>query len=519
MTTFEPGLVEGQTLDGPHTVDCDVCIIGSGPGGSISAATLAARGLRVVVLEAGGYFTKERFRMREDEAFPSLYQDGGQRATKDLAIGIYQGKAVGGGTAVNWTTCFRTPHHVVDLWRERFAVAGVSNADLAPHFDLVEERLGIAPIPAAMMNRNNRLLFDGCQALGFSPHTLKRNVRGCAHTGYCGMGCPIDAKQSTFLTTLPDAMNAGATVFSRCRADRLDVSQGRVGKLFASFQDATGRRETGATLVVTAKRFIASGGALNTPALFLRSGLVDPHGRLGQRTFLHPVVSAASFYDEPVHPYHGAPQSAACHHFAERDAEVGFFLEAAPAHPALAATTLPGFGRAHRTLMKKLPFVAAHLAITIDGFHDDVKGGTVSVDKSGRPVLDYPITERHWRAFREGHKVLARVNFEMGATRIVTGHDPVKFLKPGVDVDAAIDALPYAPNKVFMASAHQMGGAGMSDDPKRGVVRSEDLRHHQIENLHVIDGSVFPTSLGVNPQESIFGLASLISSRIAQNWS
>jgi len=515
MSAFAAGLVEGQTIEGSHAIDCDVCVVGTGPGGSMAARTLAQKGLSVVVLEAGGYFTKERFRMREDDAFPNLYQEGGQRATRDLAIGIYQGFAVGGGTAVNWTTCFRTPAHVVDTWRERFAVGGISNEDLAPHFALVEERLGIAEVPAALMNRNNRLLHDGCNALGYEAHTLFRNVRGCAHTGYCGLGCPIDAKQSTFLTTLPDAMNAGATVFSRCRATRLVHALGKITQVEAVFLDASGRKETGANLVVRPKKVIVAGGALNTPALLLKSGLPDPHRVVGRRTFLHPVVIAASVYDEPVHPYHGAPQTAACHHFADRGDEVGFFLEAAPAHPALAATTFPGFGRAHRTMMKKLPFVAAHVAITIDGFHDDVPGGTVTVDASGRPMLDYAVSPRHWRAFKEAHKALARVNFEMGATRVVTGHDPVRFLSKDDDISAVVDALPYAPNRVFLASAHQMGGAGMSDDPKRGVVRSEDLRHHQVTNLHVVDGSVFPTSLGVNPQESIFGLASLVSSRIA----
>jgi choline dehydrogenase-like flavoprotein len=56
----------------------------------------------------------------------------------------------------------------------------------------------------------------------------------------------------------------------------------------------------------------------------------------------------------------------------------------------------------------------------------------------------------------------------------------------------------------------------MSDDPKRGVVRSTDLRHHGIDNLHVVDGSVFPTSLGVNPQLSIYGLARLAATRIKE---
>ena len=58
----------------------------------------------------------------------------------------------------------------------------------------------------------------------------------------------------------------------------------------------------------------------------------------------------------------------------------------------------------------------------------------------------------------------------------------------------------------------------MGDDPARSVVRSSDLRHHTLANLHVVDGSVFPTSLGVNPQETIYGIAHLMGSRFAQSW-
>jgi choline dehydrogenase-like flavoprotein len=70
-----------------------------------------------------------------------------------------------------------------------------------------------------------------------------------------------------------------------------------------------------------------------------------------------------------------------------------------------------------------------------------------------------------------------------------------------------LDAAAFGPNLLNVFTAHQMGGCAMGGDPARSVVRS-DLRHHQIENLFVIDGSVFPTSVGVNPQLSIYGLAS-----------
>lgn len=508
------GVLEGQTVDRDLDVECDVCIVGSGPGGAVAAATLARQGLSVVVLEEGGWFTKERFRLRDDDAFPLLYQDGAQRTTKDLAITILQGKAVGGGTVVNWTTCFRTPDDVVAHWRDKHAVGGVTSADLAPHFVAAEQRLAVAEVPAAGVNRNNATLRDGCAKLGIETVLLKRNVKNCAMTGGCGLGCPVDAKQSATITYLPDAMRAGAAIVSRCRVRRLRLDGDRAVAVEGALLDAEGVRETGPKVVVKPRVVVVAGGAINSPALLLRSGAPDPHGVLGARTFLHPVVVAASTHREPIDGWYGAPQSIASHHYAHRGDEVGFFLEAAPIYPLLAATALPGFGPQATQALRDTRFYAAHIALTIDGFHDDVVGGRVGLLASGAPYLDYPIVDRQRRAFREALKVLARVGLASGATMVRTLHDPPVEIRTEADV-AKLDAAPYDDCRLTILSAHQMGGCAASDDPRRGVVRSADLRHHQLANVHVVDGSVFPTSLGVNPQLSIFGLAGLASARLA----
>lgn len=516
MKTLPPGITEAQTLTADLEVGCDVCIVGSGPGGAVTAEVLAKAGLAVVILEEGGAFEKARFRQREDEAYPLLYQDGGTRATKDGAITILQGRAVGGGTTVNWTTCFRTPDDVVDVWRMRHGVTSVTVADLAPHWDWIEERLHIAEIPLEAANRNNRTLYDGCKALGIEAGPIKRNVLGCALTGSCGHGCPIDAKQSMHVTLLPDAFKAGASLLSRCRVDRIVYEGARAVAVEGTALDAFGLDPTGVRIRVKPGLVVVSGGAINSPALLLRSGTPDRHLLLGRRTFLHPVIMSVPFFKEDVRGFQGAPQSIASHAFARRGEEIGYFLEAAPVHPMLAATAAPGFGRDHLEFMRQIPRLAAHIALTIDGFHDDVVGGRVTVAGSGRPVLDYPIVERQWRAFREAQKTLAKVGFAAGAHAVGTGHDPLLLMKSPADIDK-IDSLRWEPCRVGLFSAHQMGGCPMSDEPTRGVVRAADLRHHDVENLHVIDGSVFPTSLGVNPQVSIFGLSRLAATRIAES--
>ena len=508
-----PNVVDGARATADLTLDADVCIVGTGAGGAVTAATLARAGLSVLMLEEGGYYTHEDFTMREKDTEPRLYQEGMSRATSDGAIAILQGRAVGGTTVVNWTTCFRTPVDVIEHWKKKHGISGFAYADLVPHYEAIEQRLAIAKVTVGSMNPNNRTLYDGCTKLGWAVDTLRRNVHACMQTGFCHLGCPVNAKRSMLVTMIPDAIDAGARLVFRARADRFDLQAGSVKALRGTLLDAEGQKPTGRTFVVKAKRFIVCGGAINSPALLLRSG-IDAGGLVGTRTFLHPVVGSAAIYEEAIEPSRGAPQSAASHHFAHRGDEVGFFLEAVPWYPALIAATTPGFGRAHETAFLESPHTALHIAIAIDGFHDDVPGGRVTLRESGAPLVEYPIVPKLWNAFRFAQKRLAEMQFASGAKSVRTIHELPVVMTGKVD-EAAIDNARWEKGSVPISTAHQMGGCRMGDDPKSSVVRSTDLRCHTLDNLHVIDGSVFPTSLGVNPQQSIYGLARLVATRIA----
>ncbi len=515
------GFVDANSLAaGARRLTPEVCVIGSGAGGAVCASVFAEGGRDVLVVEEGGHRTRRDFNMREDVAFRTLYEEGGTRTTRDLGISILQGRTVGGTTVVNWTTCFRTPEPVLADWRARFGVSGFDTADLAPHWDAVEQRLNIREIPLDESNRNNRLLYEGCKALGLDAAPTRRNVKQCMKSGYCGMGCPVDAKQSMLLTYLPDAVARGATVLHHCRVDKLEIEAGRVARARCSVLGSDGRTPAG-EVVIEAKRFILSAGAINSPALLLRSGLggSDAPGAaaLGRRTFLHPTVGVVGHHKDPVEAFYGAPQSIASHALAHRGAQAGIFLEAAPIHPVLAALSLPGFAEAHRKEMVQLPRLSAHIALAIDGFGEGETGGTVSLRPSGAPLLDYPIPERIWEALRTGLKTLAKIDLASGAALVRTGHDPAVEIRSQADVDQ-IDGAPYDVGRIAVFSAHVMGGCTMGADPARSVVRVPDLRHHAVDDLHVVDGSVLPTGLGVNPQETIYGIARLTATRLHQGW-
>jgi hypothetical protein len=397
---IEAGLARGwKVRGGPHgplpaAVHCDVAIVGSGAGAGIPAELLSAAGLDVLLIEEGPLRSSRDFRQIEAEAYPSLYQESASRKTADKAIGILQGRCVGGSTTVNWTSSFRTPSSTLAFWRERFGLDEFTDAAMAPWFAQAERRLNIGPWLVAP-NQNNQLLREGAAHLDIHAPAIRRNVKGCWNLGSCGMGCPTNAKQSMLVTTLPAALDRGAQLLVQARAERLTIESGAVQGLEVVSVALNGKPQSEARTRITARHVVVAGGAINSPALLLRSGVPDPHRLLGARTFLHPVVVSAAIFEQAVEGWNGAPQTIYSDHFLELapvDGPIGYKLEAPPMHPVIVTSTLPGFGAQQAALLKDFARTQALLALLRDGFHELSPGGRVGLRSDGSPLLDYPLT-------------------------------------------------------------------------------------------------------------------------------
>jgi choline dehydrogenase-like flavoprotein len=509
-----PGrILVGAELPELSAIEVDFVVVGSGAGGGVAAAVLAEAGAKVAIIEEGGHYTRADFNMQEAWAYPALYQEHGNRATEDLAIMILQGRSVGGGTTVNWTSSFRTPERTLALWAERHGVRGLDASALAPHFAAVEARLDVGPGNPDDVNRNNRMLWEGAEKLGWGPELIRRSVKGCARLGYCGLGCPLDAKRSSRTTYLADALAAGADVYTDCRVKLLQTDRRRARSVAADVLDRDTDRPRARFVAHARRGIILAAGAINTPALLLRSKAGTGSGVVGKRTFLHPTVPLVAFYDQPIEPFYGAPQSVAVHHFADRGPRVGYFFETAPVHPMLGALAFPGFGDRHRRIAERLPYVQATIALCVDGQHED-EGGQVAVGGDGRVRLRYPISPTLEEAAKDALANMARLQLAAGARELMTLHETPLAIRGEADI-ARIAEAPFGPNAHTMFSAHQMGGCPMGDDPGRSVVDARG-RHHELDNLWITDGSVFPTALGVNPQLSIYAHARLFATEIAR---
>ena len=214
--------------------------------------------------------------------------------------------------------------------------------------------------------------------------------------------------------------------------------------------------------------------------------------------------------------YAGAPQSVYSDHFLEGpfDGPMGFKLEVPPVHPVLAAITLPGHGRAHAAWMRDLPHMHVQLALLRDGFHPESPGGRVRLAADGTPVLDYPFTPYIWDGARRALLAMAELQFAAGAERVMPVHGPGTAYTRWPEARDAIAGFPLAPLVTPVVSAHVMGGCPIGADPRTGVVDPHG-RHHHAENVYVMDGSLFPTSLGANPQLSVFAIAARLADGLA----
>jgi choline dehydrogenase-like flavoprotein len=182
----------------------------------------------------------------------------------------------------------------------------------------------------------------------------------------------------------------------------------------------------------------------------------------------------------------------------------------------LLSTTMTGFGAGHADMMRQFPHLQGMLALLRDGFHPDSRGGAVELGAGGAAVLDYPLNDPVWDGARRALLTMAEIQFAAGATAVQVAHETAPRYASWRAAKEGIGALPFRTHLTRVASAHVMGGCMMAGDPRAGVT-GQDGRYHGLANLSVHDGSLFPTSIGANPQLSIYGITARLASQLAQS--
>ena len=492
-------IVSGNALTKDIAIDAPACVIGTGAGGAMLLRSLAAAGIPAIALEEGSDHPPHTFNQREEQMLPELFQDRGGRMTDDLAINVLGGRGVGGSTIHNTNLCKRTPVEILELWARRYGVTGCSPAEMEPTFADVERELSVATIPDLLVNANNDVLRRGVAALGWRGGVLAHNRVGCIGSGFCELGCAYDAKQNARKVLIPRAVEQGARVFCDVRATRVMHDDKHV--LGVEAVTANGHR-----LRVRSKIVVLAGSAVGSAALALASGVPDPHAQQGMSLRIHPGGVVAGVFDRPIEGWRGIPQSFECTEWLDLNegSQKRVWITTAFAHPIGTAVTLPGFGAAHMTAMRRY----RNLAVLTAMVHDETSG-RVYVEE-GRTRLRYKMLESDRAQLVLGLRACARLLLAAGAREaIVPAVFPVT-VRSERDLDR-IDASLRVP----LTAVHPMGTMRMGSDPRTSVVQSTG-EHHHVKGLFVADGSLFPTSLGGPPQISIYAFAKHLSKHVIE---
>ena len=482
-----------------------MCVVGSGAGGGVMAGVLSEHGLKVVVLEAGGYFDDPDFLGLELPAYQDLYWRGGPTPTADLNVSLQAGYCLGGGTTVNWTNSLRTTPWVREQWEREFGLEGLAGSEYDRHLDAVWERLGVNDRCSDLNGPHQRMKL-GAERLGWSFALTNRNVDEQRYSfetaGYIGFGDPCGAKRSTVKTYLRDAYDRGAVLVTRCAAERVLVEHGRAAGVQATWSDPqTGRT---ASVLVRAPQVVVAAGALESPALLLRSQIGGP--AVGDYLRLHPCTATFALHTEDTEAWKGAPQSGLVHEFADIEDGYGFLIEGAQYTTAVGASATPfTSGAEHKRLMSR-----ARRGATLIGLLRDRGHGRVTIDQAGRSVPTYALTdELDLRNARRAIDAQLRLHEAAGALQIIGAAGGAPTWRWPDDLgafSARVQQIPLRAGGWTLFSAHQMGTCRMGTDPPSSVAGPWG-ELHDVRGVWIGDASAFPTASGTNPMITIMALA------------
>lgn len=483
-----PGVViPGEEASRDLALRTEVVVIGTGAGGAVVAKELAELGRDVVLLEEGLWHSTRSFSRRAFEMSARMYRDLGLTvAFGNPGIPIPLGKTVGGSTTINSGTCFRVPKKVVEKWQREHQIP-ISLEDLVPHYERVERIIEVQPVPDRVLGRNAELVKLGAARLGLTGKPLLRNVANCLGSGICCFGCPTEAKKSTNVTYVPLALRAGARLVTAARVERVVVEGGEAAGVLATMN--------GHTLWVRAEKVVVACGSIYTPTLLRRSGLAGRSGQLGKNLSIHPAAKVNALFDEEVRGWTGVPQGLWIEDFVDE----GIVFEGAFMPPEYGAIGFPFFGPRFVEVMERYVQVA-----TFGFLVEDRSQGRVFEGPDGKPFILYNISTEELGRIRKGLEVLCRIFFAAGARVVYPPLASVEELRSEAEI-ARLPATVKA-HDLELTAFHPLGTCRFGVDPRTSVL-DLFLEHHQIDGLHVVDGSMFPSSLGRNPQLTIMAFA------------
>jgi choline dehydrogenase-like flavoprotein len=466
----------GEESDTPSELRAEIVVIGSGPGGAITACLLAEAGRDVLLIEEGDHLPLSSCEPFSVGEMLQKYRNGGQTvALGKNKIAYVEGRCVGGGSEINSGLYHRTPPEMLDRWRMEFQVEGLSEAELNPHFESCERDVSVSLLPHSAPPASLKL-HEGATKMGWNSLEIPRWFRYEANSA--------GKRQSMTETFIPRFLKVGGHLQSDTRA--LSIRQNGQGWLIEAET-----RSGSATRIVADTLFVCA-GAVHTPALLRRSGIMHNIGNAFQ---VHPTVKLIAQFAESVNAdAMGVP----VHQVKEFSPRLSFGCSiSSPGYLALGLLDHPDAGRDVASTWQQL--ATYYAMITSEG-----RGTVRTLPRFRDPLVRYALTENDRRNLADGLKKLGQLLLEAGATKLYPGLTRGEALNSGSCLGRIPDVL--SNGLANLMTIHLFSSCPMGEDTSKCATDSFG-RVHGLNNLFVNDASLLCTAPGVNPQGSIMAIA------------
>ena len=494
-------IYHGREIHDDLRIKADAVIIGTGAGGAPMGARLAEAGLKVVLLERGGFYTAKDFTQLEDEMGAKI---GGERSlltSRDGSMAFTFTWCVGGSTVHYWADHFRTPDDRMKRWETQHGVQGMNADTMAPFFSEAERMLNVHVADEAHRNRNNQLIRKGTEAMGYGGEWVTQARKDCLGCGFCMEGCAYNRKQSMLVTFVPRALRAGADIYSDAKVEKVLTANGRVTGVEGVLLDRATLQPLHA-LRVEAKFVILAGGALGSPVVWLRSKLPDPGGWAGKNLFVNPGIAVHGLFDEFVDYHTNIPTSYAVKGFrlakkdGDRYLEGGYLMLSNQLLPGYTAAMSPGLGPVMRKFMDSFRHIGGVYSVV-----DDEEPGEIRLEE-GLPVYEYRVRGVDLLKCKDYLVKSSAILLAAGAREVVIPDHEATVIRDEKELKRFEADYEVRPNSILMAGPHPMGTLRMGGRPEDSVVNSQG-EAWAVKGLYVADASIFPTSISVDPAASI----------------